>query len=375
MAKREKYKMHVLILSIIAKCGVFTHVRELAIHLKKKGLNPIIGFIYNSTTMSLFKVSREDRTALEQTLNDVPYFYYDSCSRLFEKISELKIDIVHAHSPIVLRHAAYIKAKLHIPLTVTLHGVIDWSRHYAAELRMADKIIAVGPEVRDSCGKNFQDKTTIIFNGIDTDYFKPDDNNELNDPLRIVWIGRTSGAAARGAECLSLSLSKLRMMGVPFEAKIVGYPFGVNTHGIEYCGWVNDPLPFLQWSDIAFGRGRSLREAMACGNAGFLLAEGYGGLVQKKWFENNMQPQLSGSLKHGYLKLNPNRIARDILYFYKHRDHLESIKQESRQIAVEYFDIKKMADDIIKVYKEALSTSSLAAGDADSSAVSLDRTN
>ncbi|HHY81882.1 MAG TPA: glycosyltransferase family 4 protein [Clostridiales bacterium] len=347
--------MQVLLLSIMAKCGVFTHVRDLAVHLKKKGFSPIIGFLYNSATMSLFKVSREDRTALEQTLVEVPYFYYDTLSSLVEKAKELETDIVHAHSPIVLKHAAYIKYLLHIPFVITLHGVIDWSRHYGTELKMADKIIAVGPEVRESCGNNFHNKVTIIYNGIDTEYFKPDENRTTNHPLRIIWIGRTSGSAARGAECLSLSLNKLKKSGIPFEAKIVGYPFGVNTHGIEYCGWVHDPLPLLQWSDIAFGRGRSLREAMACGNAGFLLAEGYGGLVHSKWFENGNQPQLSGSLKHGYLKLDPTRIARDILYFHKHRDHLESIRRDSRLISVTYFDIKKMVDEVIAVYEEAAS--------------------
>jgi len=336
----------------MAKCGVFTHVRELASALSEKGLKPYIGFVCTPMAMKMFGISKQDKTAMEQSLK-VPYFYYNSYTSLLKKAKQNGVDIVHAHSPVVLKHAAYIKARMNVPFIATLHGVINWSKRYSAELGMADMIIAVGPEVADSCGNCFNDKTTIIFNGVDTDYFIPAYNRTSNHPLRIIWTGRTSGNAARGAECLASSLSILKEMGIPFEAKFMGYAFGANIPNIKQCGWVHNPLPLLQWSDLAFGRGRSLREAMACGNAGFLLAEGYGGLVLPKWFENDRQPQLSGSLKHGCMKLNPQRIARDIMFFHEHRDILESIRHESRLIAEKYFSIKKMADETIKVYKEA----------------------
>ena len=344
--------MRILLLSIMAKCGVYTHVKDLAVRLQKVGLKPIIGFVSTEITMTKFGISKQDMEAMEQSLN-VPFFYYNSYASLLEKAKENGINIVHAHSPIVLRHAAYIKVHMDVPFVTTLHGIIDWSNHYKTELEMTDKIIAVGPEVANSCGNSFDDKLTIIFNGVDTDYFRPDYARTPDHPLRIIWTGRASGADARGAESLAASLNKLKKMGIPFEAKIMGFAFGANVRNIKHYGWVHDPLPFLQWSDIAFGRGRSLREAMACGNAGMLLAEGYGGLVHSKWFEDGKQPQLSGSLKHGYMELNPERIAEDILFFHKHRDILESIRQESRLIAEKYFDIKKMVDETIKVYEEA----------------------
>lgn len=345
-------QLQILLLSIMAKCGVYTHVKDLAAGLQKKGLRPLIGFVSTPSTMSMLGVSKEDMAVMEQSLN-MPYFYYNSYTSLHEKVEDYEIDIVHAHSPIVLKHAANIKFRKNVPFVTTLHGIANWSKNYSAELAMADKIIAIGPEVADSCGSFFNDKLSIIFNGVDTNYFRPDSTRTPSHPLRIIWTGRTSGAAARGAGYLSLALNTLEKMGIAFEAKIMGYPIGANVRNIESCGWVHDPLPLLQWSDIAFGRGRSLREAMACGNAGLLLAEGYGGLVRSEWFENDRQPQLSGSPKHGYMELDPEQIAKDIMHFHKHRDYLESIRRESRLIAEEYFDINKMVDKTIKVYEEA----------------------
>jgi DNA-binding NarL/FixJ family response regulator len=184
--------------------------------------------------------------------------------------------------------------------------------------------------------------------------FLPNENKITDQTLRLVWIGRTSGSAARGVGCLAASINMLRKKGIPIEAKIIGNPIGPNLHGLEYHGWIHDPLPILQWSSIAYGRGRSLREAMSCGNAGFLLAEGYGGLVTSKWFEHGRQPQLSGSLKHGCAELDPIQIAKDMLYFHKNRESLQAAGVEARKIAEDYFDIRKMAAETKKLYEEAL---------------------
>ncbi len=350
--------MQILLLSIMAKCGVFTHVRDLAVHLHKLGMNPVIGFINDPYARYLFQVSKWDQSVMEDSLNGIPCFYFTSENEMLDKTKSIKFDLVHAHSPLVLKHGVGIKMQMGIPFIITLHGIANWSQLHSHELKHADGLIAIGPEVADSAGSEFREKVNIIFNGIDTDHFKPYDNRiDDTNTLRIAWTGRVTGTAAKGVRCLSASINMLRKKGVPIEAKIIGNLHGAYIREIETYGWLHDPLPILQWSNIAFGRGRSLREAMACGNVGFLLAEGYGGPVDSKWFENGMQPQLSGSLKHGYSELNPVEIANDILYFYKHMDQLESARREARKIAEEYFDIRKMVRDTYKVYEDTISKS------------------
>lgn len=346
--------MRVLLLSIIAKCGVFTHVRELALYLKKLGIEPVVGFIHNTRATSMFKLTETDIGAMIQSLNGLSYLLYDSEENLLEQISSLQIDLLHAHSPLVFAASLKVSQKLNIPFVITLHSVLNWNRLYPAAMKEAKSIIAIGPEVAKSAGKVYQTKVQIIFNGIDIEHYKPDNINMVDDPLRIIWVGRTNGAAARGVIYLACAISLLKQKGIPIEAKVVGHAVDASVKGMEACGWVHDPLPYLHWSHIAFARGRALREAMACGNVGFLIGQGYGGIVEPEWFFNNRQPQLSGSLKHGSTKLSVSKIYKDILYFHKHRMALEQSRKIARKIAEENFDVKKMVEQTYSVYQTAI---------------------
>jgi len=123
---------------------------------------------------------------------------------------------------------------------------------------------------------------------------------------------------------------------------------------MQNCGWIHDPLIYLQNNHIVFARGRALREAMACGNVGFLIGQGYGGIVKEERFENGKIPVFSGSLKHGCTKLNSEQIVNDILHFHYFRHQLLVARKAARKIAEDNFNIKKMVDDTCLVYKEAI---------------------
>lgn len=342
--------MRILMLSIIAKCGVYTHVRELAEALKKQGIDPVLGLINNENTMRNFKLKPEDQAVMEASLRETPYFLYKSDEDLLMKTQDSQFALIHAHSPIVLSGAAKLAKKQNIPFVITLHGILNWTTLHHSPMELADRIIAIGPEVAKSAGTCFQDKIEIIYNGIDTEHFVPVKPRNYNGPLRILWIGRTSGAASQGAGCLSRSLRLLRGIGVPVQAILVGHALGADTREMKIAGWVHDPLPYLQWSHMVFGRGRALREAMACGNAGFLIGQGYGGLVQSHWFEQGRQPQLSGSLKHGAQKLNTAVLAREIYYYHTHRDALERAGSEAISTAQKNFSAVQMAEKTCAVY-------------------------
>jgi hypothetical protein len=346
--------VRVLLLSIIAKCGVFTHVRELALYMRELGIEPVIGLIHNAKTTSMFKLTETDINAMIQSFNDLSYILYDSDENLLEQISSLQIDLVHAHSPLVFETSLKVSKKLDIPFVITLHSVLNWGKLYPIAMKEAKCIIAIGPEVAKSAGKVYRNKVQIIFNGIDIEHYKPDNSSLPYGPLRIIWMGRTNGAAARGVIYLASAICILKQNGIPIEAKVVGHAVDASTKGMEDCGWVHDPLPHLHWGNIVFARGRALREAMACGNVGFMIGQGYGGIVEPEWFLNNKQPQLSGSLKHGCAKLNVLKIYKDILYFHKHRYALDRARKIARKIAEENFDVKKMVEQTYSVYQTAI---------------------
>jgi len=346
--------LQILFLSIIAKCGVFTHVKELAFSLQRLGIRPVIGIIHNLNTSRLFKLTKKDMEAMIDSLQGIDYFLFESDEDLINKIEGMDFQLVHAHSPIVLTSAIKAAQKLNAPYVMTLHGVANWSKLHASAMEQAKAIIAIGPEVARSAGLEFQDKVRIIFNGIDTEHFKPGGSKITDEPLKVLWMGRTNGPTANGVTYLARAIRALRKKGIPIEAKVIGHALGADIGEMEACGWVHDPIAHLQRSHIVFARGRALREAMACGNIGFLIGEGYGGMVKKNWFEENKKPILSGSPKHGYAELDSIEIMKDIVYFYHRRDLLEIGRNIARTIAIENFDIKGMVQDTISVYKEAL---------------------
>ena len=169
-----------------------------------------------------------------------------------------------------------------------------------------------------------------------------------------MWMGRTNGAASMGAQYLARAVRILRKKGIPVEAKIIGYAVGADVGGLKNYNWVHDPLPYLQRNHIVFARGRALREAMACGNVGILVGQGYGGIVREDWFENGKKPQLSGSLKHGYKKHDVSLIMKDILFFHRNRTELAKARKAARKIAEMHFDARKMAEQTYNVYKKAI---------------------
>ena len=344
-------EVQILMLSIIAKCGVFTHVRELARALKRQGIDPVLGLIHSENTIGMFKLKPEDWAVMEASMSGIRYFLYSSEEDLLIKTQGTQFALIHAHSPIVLSGAVKVSMEQNIPFVMTLHGVINWSALHCSAMEHANRIIAIGPEVAKSAGADYQNKVEIIYNGIDTEHYVPGKLRNYKGPLRILWMGRTSGAASQGASCLARSLRLLRRIGVPTQAILVGHALGADTREMKIAGWIHDPLPYLQWSHMVFGRGRTLREAMACGNAGFLIGQGYGGLVQGHWFEQGRQPQLSGSLKHGAQKLSSAVLARELYYYHIHRDALECAGRTARSIAQENFTAAQMAEKTCAVYK------------------------
>ena len=262
-----------------------------------------------------------------------------------------QVSLIHAHSPLTLNASLEAAKRLSIPLIITIHGLIDWAACFSNALTYAGHIIATGPETTRSAGPAFQKKITIIDNGIDLERFQPAGCNESDSgPLRVLYYGRTKGSDARGLIALDKAVGLMRKQGSIVDARMVGRAAGVFAGNFTQYGWLDDPLPALQWSQVVFGRGRSLREAMACGNVGFLLGEGYGGPLTLERMRYD-RPSLSCTLKLGANVLDAETIAGELIRLDKDRSLLQVLKKEAYHIAVEYFDAYEMAKETVDVYR------------------------
>ena len=259
---------------------------------------------------------------------------------------------IHAHSPLTLNTSLETAKRLSIPLIITLHGLIDWAVRFPDALSYAGHIIATGPETARSAGNAMQKKITIIYNGINLKRFQPADCIASNSGLlRVLYYGRTSGPDARGLLALDKAIELMRRQGSIVDAQMVGHAAGVFAGNFQQHGWLDDPLPALQWSQVVFGRGRSLREAMACGNAGFLLGEGNGGFLTRERMHYD-RASFSCALKLGANVADAETIAGDLIRLDKDRSLLQALKREAYNIAIEYFDAYQMAKETVNVYRK-----------------------
>ncbi|NMA60268.1 MAG: glycosyltransferase family 4 protein [Firmicutes bacterium] len=281
-------------------------------------------------------------------LDNVPVFYYTTTADLALICERLEPQLIHSHSPHCFNSSVTVSINYCLPLVITLHSTLWVEELYPLTLLMAKKIIAVGPAQARVVPK-FQSKTVVIPNGIDLARFRPK-RRFLRSKFKLCWFGRVHGEMAMGAESLNRALAIVRGHGIYLEAYFLGNAPPIPKEQFIDLGWLDDPVSVLQRTHVVFGHGRALREAMACGNVGFLLGAGYGGRVTR---------ELIGELQHldafpqyHLAQARPERLASDILEFVESRRVLSQFQKEARQIALDYFDVQLMVKGTLSIYEQ-----------------------
>jgi len=345
--------MHVLLTTALMRSGVITHVIDLANGLIKQDIKVTIALRYR-----IDHANDKDKLILRSfDEKSIPYFFYRNYEELVIFSSKNNINLIHAHSRLAYPTSYFASRKLRIPLFITLHGVFQWLKYYPSTFARANKIIAIGPVQAKSAGSKYSYKTVIIDNGIDVDRYIPIDTqtallneNDNSLPLKIIQFGRYDKETSKGISALNEAVKLLRDHGKNIELKMIGSNHCDEIDQFNIIGWVEDPVEYLQWGNIAFGHGRALREAMAAGNVGYLLGSGYGGHVGLDWFsEENYRPI---SALSEYNLPNPDQftIYEELNKLYNDRILLETLRKEARTIAENYFDINEMVRKTINVY-------------------------
>jgi|GEM_PF-513222 len=354
----------ILINTILVRSGQMTHIWDLVTQLKARGYEINVAIYVNDKSHNKHNITYSDIHTLTAPFGDTPILLYGQKEELIHYSNLKNIQLIHAHSSLTFPHAYAVSRQLSIPLVLTLHGVMPWMKWYPRTIEQASQIIAVGPAQAQEIMHKFSKKTHIISNGIDTAKYHPDpelgnrwheeDNFKKPHSLNVIWFGRTHGSSSRGVEALDAAIKLLRNQGFHIEARLVGVSSGSSVSEFETFGWIEDPIEHLRWGHVAYGHGRALREAMACGNVGILLGHGYGGIVQQSWYANKAHTVLSAIPQYDLPYPDPETIAYDLASLYNDDKLIWELRKKARKIAEHYFDLYAMVNRTVEVYHEAI---------------------
>lgn len=332
--------MKVLLTSILCHSGLMTHVHDLIQYCQKSSIEVSAAFLKSEYATA------EQAALLKAELGEIEIWEYEKDDELLEIVEESKCDLIHAHSFLTFNAASNASRQLEVPLIITLHSVYLWGALYWEALAQANRIIAVGPAQSRFLGP-WTRKTVVIPNGVDLDKFKPG-TFQNGEEVNVLWYGRVDGRLSRGVVALDRMAPKLPRY---VTIKAVGQ-VDVPLQNLEQQGWSSNPVEMLQESHITFAHGRSLREAMACGSIGMLIAHGYGGRISKERLAE-LNYAVDAFPQYHLPRPRPEDLLRDILDIIHSRD-IASLRQEARRIAEEYFDLNLMGSRTVSVYEEVL---------------------
>jgi len=211
-------------------------------------------------------------------------------------------DLIHAHCHLFLSTimASLVRRIGSPPLIITTHGIMsasapDWFNLLYMKtigkwtLKSADRVICYTEMEKDKLANMLKidsEKISVIPNGVDTDLFRPDPNNNKqsnqSNAITILWVGRfVRGKGVeyliQAAKILVKEVPDLKILLVgdgPSKGKIKGLieKFNLKKNVIIKENVPNENMPEVyQKSDIFVlpslneGVPKTLLEAMACG--------------------------------------------------------------------------------------------------------------
>ncbi|MCD6171969.1 MAG: glycosyltransferase family 4 protein [Thermoplasmata archaeon] len=358
--------------------GVARHVRELANHLYKNGID--VSIITNNP---------------EYIINDKKIFIVDGIREPFFKVNispnlsrELKnrirnFDLIHAHHAFSRLSLASISgaSKLNIPSVLTTHTLSFFPDYeyfwqflsyiyprYRITISKTDRIIAVSNAAKKFISYFANKEAIVIPNGVDIKKFRPYNKKyarrkigiEHDFPM-ILYIGRL--VPRKGIDVLIFSMKKVvkkypnAILFIAGKGKILPILKAMaNLAGVEknikFLGYVDDKiLPYLYSAADVFvlpsitgeSFGIVLLEAMASGTP--IVATKVGGIVEIIENEKNGIIVESGNTKE---------TAKAILKILEDDRIRKNFSKKGRKMAEDRYSWDKIVKKTINVYEKLM---------------------
>lgn len=250
-----------------------------------------------------------------------------------------RIDLLHLHDLSLISMAQKLLHALRIPCGLTLHGELP----PAANLSMLPGLsfLITSSPAASRLPAALRQKLYFIPEGIELEAYQPGPK----EGFRITFIGEEGGFTSEGA------LEMLKAAGLAdLELELV-CPEPLPLLKGHFHGWLLDCATVLKGSQVVIGQNRGLLEGMACGNAALIMGRSYRGIFNPAPEPAAaLFPDLSG-------KGNDPPCYRSIFYdlsaLLKDRARLESLQQQSRKFVRENCDLRLIAEQTHRLYRQA----------------------
>lgn len=322
--------------------GIITHINDLMKVLSKKHEVSLISqkdFGLINLFKNRFWIDRPGSLkAISKVISNCDVFHIHemaTSSELFLNLIEEDFNMVNTfHIALGPNFYGRIGARL-TKFLARLHS--KKSKYYIAVGKAVKKII-----------ERYNNKVTVINNGIDTKVFKPEKPERFFKDFTVGYIGRL--APEKNVYNLIKACKDLNLnLVIAGEGLLYNKIKKLESNNLKVFGFYPKPVDFYNGIDIFASPSfiesnisRTVVEAMACGKP--VLVSGCGGEEDKikSSFGKVCKPDIK-AIKEGLLELKKLDIIKTGAY--------------ARKAAVKYFDVRKMVSETEKVYKKVIKQS------------------
>jgi len=307
-----------------------------------------------------------------------PWISFSGLYRFYKLVNQINPQVVHSH--LWGRHCIYLYLFLFkrgkISFVSTIHSsefiyistkpiykLFRWVESFAYKI-LNFRLIVISEAVKKTTIKTLSFKEIIqIENGIDTDYFKPEqrikytgfkDRLYKNKFPILIHAGR-NGEAKRQVDIIK-AIPFLRKSYPNLRVILIGRDNKINNldlirkleveEFIEFIEYSDDPLKFLSIADIAVfpslyeGLSLSLMEMMSCGLP--LIVTNVASLTE---MTNGSEAAMVVPTK------SPEEIAKKVALLASNRNLCQEIGSKARNVAVQRYSKKRMIVKHEELYK------------------------
>ena len=257
-------------------------------------------------------------------------------------ISDLKIDLIHVHSPLLLSLTVTLSHRLNTPFVITCHGLGFNRQEFNSYLEASAAIICTSTRVAHSISQ-FAAKTHIIPYGVNVKDIIP---GLKTDPMKIAFVARVNQSNENAFRHFCKAVDLLESV----EFYVISNKAPASNTGI-FLGSSFNTAELLAKTDIVVGTGRAIREGLATGNAVLIMGRTFGGLITPEKVARQSYLDTSGlsgsdpcykTIFYDLAKLTQNEI------------YLRQLQKFGRELAEKEFNQIKLTKKIIDIYHHTL---------------------